>query len=146
MLNAATLFVEGEEQEVTALQPDEVPGINEVSAFHSIKSKTNDLAVRVLEADGSATVARNPVELFLVITNDAGGPDLQQHVWRLPRGVADVKRITVDKSALNISAIVDGPLDEQTGRSQEQNAIIHIAYHWSNGILSDKISITTSGP
>jgi hypothetical protein len=73
MLNAATLFVEGEEQEVTALQPDEVPGINEVSAFHSIKSKTNDLAVRVLEADGSATVARNPVELFLVITNDTGG-------------------------------------------------------------------------
>src|SRR6266536_1520705 len=69
---------------VTALKEEETPGVTDISGFHSVHDKANDLDVRVLEADASADVARNPVALFLVITDNASGGEDQVHVWRLP--------------------------------------------------------------
>jgi hypothetical protein len=142
----ASLSPAGAQEEVALLPEQEIPSVAAVTGFHVIKDKPNQLFLRVIESDASADVANNPVTLFMVITNDAGGPDLQEHVWRLPQRIAQLKNVSLDKSALKISVIVDGPLDEKTGKAPEQSATIHVAYSWSKGMLNDKIRVRTSKP
>jgi hypothetical protein len=131
--------------QVAALDESEVPSLAAITAFHALHDKSHDLFVRLCEADGSADVAKNPVALFLVITNDAGGPDLQEHTWRLS-SVAQIKNVSLNKSGIQISAIVDGQLNEQTGRLPEHRETLNVAYSFTGGRLGDHIEMKTSRP
>ena len=126
---------------VSALNEEEVPGVTGISGFHSVHDKANDLDVRVLKADVSEDVARNPVALFLVITDNAPGGYGQEHVWRLP-SVSVVKKVAQTKSGINISVVWDGVADEKTGKFPTKNETINVSYSMANGILSDKIKVT----
>src|SRR5437763_5831259 len=64
-----------------------------ITDFHQVFDKQNELEVRLLEADGSATVAMNPVALYVVITNSSSAADLQSHVWLLPQRVSKVTAV-----------------------------------------------------
>ena len=129
---------------MVALPKGEIPDISAVTGFHSARDKANQLEIRVLESDGSADVARNPVTLFLVVTDDPPGGDAQERVWRLPQGVSEVKKVTATGGGLKITAVVNGQMDERTGRFPRQNQIISIIYDFTKGVLSDKLRVTTS--
>ena len=130
---------------ITALKEEETPGVTDISGFHSVHDKANDLDIRVLEADASADVARNPVALFLVITDNASGGEGQVHVWRLP-SVSVVKKVIQTKSGVSISVVWDAVADEKTGKLPMKNETISVSYSMANGTLSDKIKVTAPSP
>ncbi len=132
-------------EELTALDETALPALTAVTGFHSLHDATNQLFFRLMEADASAAVARNPVALFLVISNDAGGPDLQEHVWRLP-AVAAVKKFSLAKSGLQIAATVDGPVNEKTGRLPEHAENWVVTYSFVKKRLSEHITIRPARP
>lgn len=146
MLLGACAQIGRAEETVSPLKEEETPPILAVTGFHSVEDKANKLEIRLLEADSSGDVARNPVALFLVITDNAPANDSQTYIWRLPGGVSVVKKLTVAKNRVQILAVVDGQMDERTGRFPLQNQIISIAYSFAKGVLSDTIRVTTSKP
>lgn len=77
-----------------------------ITGFHSVVHKKARLEVRVLEADGSASVAWDPVSLFVVVTDD-GTSDRVEHVWRLPEGVEKVKALKATTCGADISVETD---------------------------------------
>jgi hypothetical protein len=64
-----------------------------VTGFHHAFDTQNHFEVRLLEDDGSATVAMNPIALYVVITNNSSAADLQQYVWLLPHRASKVKGV-----------------------------------------------------
>lgn len=133
-------------EELIALPDEEIPSLLAVSGFHSVEDKVNKLDVRLLEADGSADVAKNPVTLFVVVTDNAPADDSQTHAWRLPEGVSVVKRFTPGRNGADILALVDGQMNEKTGRFPEFDQVIHISYVFAKGVLSDKLKVSVSKP
>jgi hypothetical protein len=77
-----------------------------VTGFHSVTHKKSGFEARVLEADGSASVAHNPVALHLVATNN-GTSDRVEKIWRLERGVAGVRGIIATSCGIDIRVDVD---------------------------------------
>lgn len=81
---------------VSAAAVDEVaeaPNVSElalVTGLHRVTHKGSGFDVRLLEADGSTSVAWDPVSLFLVVTNNATSDGIYR-IWRLPRGVERVR-------------------------------------------------------
>jgi hypothetical protein len=128
MLKAATLIfaltmaLPGEtDAKAPERTPKEVAPLSEewnpltmITGFHSVSNKKARLAIRVLEADGSASVAENPVSLFVVATN-GGTSDVKQHVWRLPGGVERVKKVSASKCGVDIQAEIDDAASSEPG-------------------------------
>ena len=56
------------------------------------------------------------------------------------------QKLTVTQGAARILSVVDGQMDEKTGRFPSQNQVINITYDFSKGVLSDKIKVATSKP
>src|SRR3954471_11741912 len=77
-----------------------------ITGYHSVVHKASGLEVRVLEADGSASVAWDPVSLFVVVTNN-GTSDGEQHVWRLPQGVVRVRALSPTTCGADVQVYVD---------------------------------------
>jgi hypothetical protein len=77
-----------------------------ITGYHSVVHKAAGLEVRVLEADGSASVAWDPVSLFVVVTNN-GTSDGEQHVWRLPQGVVRVRALSPTTCGADVQVYVD---------------------------------------
>ena len=136
----------GRTGEAAALPEREIPPILAVTGFHSLEDKANKLEVRLLEADASSTVAKNPVVLFVVVTDNAPDDDSQTRIWRLPDGVSVVKKFTGAKNGAQIAAVVDGQMDEKTGRFPSEERLIDISYGLNKGVLSDKLRVSTSKP
>jgi hypothetical protein len=131
---------------VTALKTEDKPGIEDITGYHSTQDKTNNLELRVVEVDTSVDVARNPVVLFLVITDNGPGNDAQTHVWRLPMEVSEVTGLSAAKSLLKISAVVDDVMDQKTGRFPTRKETINVSYSMAQGKLSDRIAVAASSP
>jgi hypothetical protein len=94
-------------EEVEEAQPVETWSVlGMVTGYHSVAHKASGLAVRVLEADGSASVAWDPVSLFVVVTNN-GTSDGEEHVWRLPYGVERVRRLSPTSCGADVQVDVD---------------------------------------
>lgn len=78
-------------EEVLEVQPAERwSALAIVTGFHSVVHKKAGVEIRLLEADGSASVAEDPISLFLVVRKGATS-GLVQRIWRLPSGVARVR-------------------------------------------------------
>jgi hypothetical protein len=94
-------------EEVQEEQPvDKWSVLGMITGYHSVVHKAAGLEVRVLEADGSASVAWDPVSLFVVVTND-GSSDLEEHVWRLPQGVVRVRALSPTTCGADVRVDVD---------------------------------------
>jgi hypothetical protein len=127
---------------------DSVAALNEewqilgmITGYHSFFDETRHWEIRVLEADGSATVARNPIDLFLIVTNNSSGSDLQEHVWRLPHGIEKLQKVSPIHSGLKISAMRVGGIDEKTQKAKLVPMIITARYEVNNGALSNQVVV-----
>jgi hypothetical protein len=94
------------EQQGKALEGPEGKILGTLTGFHSVRLKKSDFEARLLEADGSASVARDPISLYLVVTNNATS-DLVEHTWRLSRGVARVRGLTPSACGVDVKVDVD---------------------------------------
>jgi hypothetical protein len=94
--------------------------------------------MRVLEANGEATVAINPITLYFVVTNDSSAGDLQQHIWRLPLTVGRVKSVTGIKAGVRILAVLEAV---PNAGIKERELSILVRYSASNGLLKDTITV-----
>jgi hypothetical protein len=65
--------------------PKEFDSLQLVTGFHSHLDKPTGFEFRILEMDGSATVAMNPINLYLVVTNNSSGSDSQSSMIVLPK-------------------------------------------------------------
>lgn len=111
--------------------------------WESLRDRQTGFEVRLLEADGSATVALNPIAMYVVITNNSSGPDLQQHVWLLPHRVRSVKEVKLDGSEPRIRAEVDA---DPENPSKVANRQWNLGYDCSGGVLADALTITEQPP
>jgi hypothetical protein len=108
--------------EVAPLEGARADALAAVTGYHALRHKKSRLFVRLLEVDGSATVAHDPIALVLVVTNDGGNSDDQGHVWELPRGVARVRSLSETACGVNVRVEVDGP-DEPTPDDSTQKVV-----------------------
>jgi hypothetical protein len=111
---------------VQAERSDAVSYLKMITGYHSVDHKAAHLQVRVLEADGSASVAINPVSLFLVVTNN-GTSDEVTYVWRLPKGVAQMRGLVVSECGVDISVAVDRITDDSVVEGTDP-AWIHVCF------------------
>jgi hypothetical protein len=93
-------------QKVEPLKGVEWVSLGMVTGFHSVLHKKSGFEARIIEADGSASVARDPVSLFLVVTNNGTG-DRVERFWRLPRTVQRVRRLSATDYGIDIKVEVD---------------------------------------
>jgi hypothetical protein len=87
-----------------------------VTGFHRVAHQLSGLDVRLLEADGSASVARDPVSLFPIVTNN-GTSDVSRRIWRLPYGVERVRGISSTACGVDVRVDVDRVQDTTANRT-----------------------------
>ncbi len=113
-----------------------------VTGFHVVVHKASGFQVRLLEADGSASVAWDPVSLFVVVSNN-GTSDLQQRVWRLPNGVERVRAITPTACGVDVRVEVDRIKDAMVvGRDQRT---LRLCFLSAQGSLLSRLSVAELG-
>jgi hypothetical protein len=111
-----------------------------ITGFHSVQHKRSGLEVRLLEADGSASVAQDPVQLFLVVTNN-GTADAVEQTWRLRRGVARVKGLVATKCGVDVRVDVDRIMPEGDTRGTLPR-ILRICFLDSKGTLEKQLKVS----
>jgi len=94
------------EQGAELLEGERWQTLGLITGFHSVQHKKSGFEVRLLEADGSASVAHDPVGLYLVVTNNGTSDEIEQ-TWRLRRGVARVKGLVATKCGADVRVEVD---------------------------------------
>jgi hypothetical protein len=111
-----------------------------VTGYHSVVHKASHLEVRVLEADGSASVAWDPVSLFVVVTNHGTG-DSVQHVWRVPQGVVRVRSLSATSCGADVEVDVDkfSKDDRVVGA---RPATLHLCFLSPSNSLLPKLTVT----
>lgn len=89
-----------------------------ITGFHSHIDKQTGFEYRIIEVDGSATVAINPIYLYLIITNNSAGSDLQTKMLSLPK-VSSIQKIKFSKTrpTITIHASFDHPNNKPTKKS-----------------------------
>ena len=110
-----------------------------VTGFHRVAHKASGFDVRLLEADGSASVAWDPVSLFLVVTNN-GTSDNVQRIWRLPRGVERVRGISPTTCGVDVRVDVDRIRDTVVAGTDPK--VLHLCFLADNRTLRPKLSVT----
>ena len=70
----------------------EFDNFSTITGFRSHFDKNSGFEFRIIEVDGSSSVVRDPIYLYLVITNNSVGDDLQSRILRLPQ-VSKINKI-----------------------------------------------------
>jgi hypothetical protein len=135
LIGAEARSAHGTSQEVVPLA-DQWSPLAMITGFHSVPNRAG-WAIRVLEADGSASVAENPVALFIVATN-GGTSNLRQNVWRLPEGVERVKRVAGSRCGVDIQAEVDNRDDPAAG---PKAVVVKTCFIRANGELESRLRV-----
>jgi hypothetical protein len=110
-----------------------------ITKLHSLAHRKSGLTVRVLESDGSASVAENPISLFVVATN-GGTSDLREYVWRLPGGVARLKKLLPSECGVDIAAEIDVQ-DSERGVSKKRSVVMKACFIDSKGTLESQLKL-----
>jgi hypothetical protein len=147
---AAALFLflsavpaNGASVEVVPIDGQQANTLAMVTGLRSIVHKKSGFVVRLLEADGSASVAEDPIALFLVVTNDET-PAAQEHVWRLPHGVDRVRGLSATACGVDASVEVDGPEEPTPSRQNPKriSRVFHLCFLSSDLKLLSKLRFT----
>jgi hypothetical protein len=130
----------GASTEVVPIEGKQADNLAMVTGLRSIVHKKSGFVVRLLESDGSASVAEDPVSLFLVVTND-GTSDWQGHVWLLPHGVERVRRLSLTACGVDASVEVDGPDEPAPARPSPKRVsrVFHLCFLTADGKLLPKL-------
>jgi hypothetical protein len=124
--------------EVAPVDDTQARTLRLVTGYHSIRHKRSRLEVRFLEVDGSASVAQDPIALFLVVTNNLTS-DLKEHLWRLPRGVARVRSLYETTCGVDVDVDVDGP-GEPTPKPVLR--VLHLCFLSKDGELASTLQFS----
>jgi hypothetical protein len=111
-----------------------------VTGFHSVVHKKTRLEARLLEADGSASVAHDPVALFLVVTNN-GTSDNIERIWRLPRGVAAVRGVSARDCGIDVRVYVD-KFDKEERVSGRTPRTLRLCFLSTDGKMEQSLRMT----
>ncbi len=141
---AATTGAVDSKTAVEALTGQEWQKLAMITAVHSVRDKKAGLAMRVLEADGSSSVAENPVSLFVVATND-GTSDVDEHIWMLPAGVAKVIRVSACRCGVEIAADVEGEPSEPGAPGRISRSTIRACFRDNHGRMGTKLTVEMMG-
>jgi len=119
----------------------EEPSVSElalVTGFHRVIHKSSGFDVRLLEADGSASVAWDPISLFLVVT-DNGTSDNHQRVWRLPKGVERVRGMSPTTCGVDVPVDVDRFRDDLVVGTKPK--VLRLCFLAENRTLRPRLSV-----
>jgi hypothetical protein len=125
------------EQGEDPLEGRQVELLSVVTGFHSVVHKKSGLEVRILEADGSATVAQNPVSLFLVVTNNRIDGHVGR-VWRLGQRVERVQRLVPTICGIDLHVDVFGETAE-IGQTVRVPKVFHLCFLSAKGKLQRQL-------
>lgn len=122
--------------------PKEFDNVQLVSGFHSYFDKLTGFEFRILEMDGSATVAMNPINLYLVVTNNSPGSDSQSRMVTLPK-VSTIKsiRFTDQPDKIQIDASLD-QIGEDGSKQQTVPVTIYVSVPIKDGKLPQVIDVS----
>jgi len=110
-----------------------------ITGFRSVRHKKSGFEVRLLEADGSASVAENPVGLYLVVTNN-GTSDGVEQIWHLRRGVARVKGLAATACGADVRVDVDRFTSDGQVRGTMPR-ILRVCFLDSKGTLEKELRV-----
>ena len=130
----------GASTDVVPIEGKQADNLAMVTGVRSIVHKKSGFVVRLLEADGSASVAEDPIALFLVVTNDRTS-DWQGHVWRLPHGVERVRTLSLTACGVDANVEVDGPDEPTPSRPSPKGVsrVFHLCFLTADGKLLPKL-------
>jgi hypothetical protein len=111
-----------------------------ITGFHSFQNKKAALDARLLEADGSATVAWDPVALFLVVKS-GGTPQAVLHTWRLSRGVARVRSFVATQCGADVRVDVDRTTTDGEVRGTIPRTL-RLCFLAPDGKLQDRLRVS----
>ena len=122
--------------------PKEFDCVQMVTGFHSHFDKQTGFEFRIVEMDGSATVAMNPIHLYLVVTNNSSGSDEQSRMVALPN-VATIKsiRFTDQPDKIQIDASFDRFSEDET-KIQTIPVTIYVLVPIKGGKLPQVIDVS----
>jgi hypothetical protein len=120
-------FARAAEQEVEALKGPEWRFLGMITGFHSVVHKKSGFEARLLEADGSASVAMDPISLFLVVSNN-GTADRIERAWRISRGVERVRNLVATKCGIDVNVGVDDPSREDPTPPRVVPRVLHLCF------------------
>ena len=123
--------------------PREYELLEMVTGLHT-KFDKQGYEFRIIEMDGSATVALNPIQLNLVVTNHLSGADLQSKMVQLPP-VSEVKKVEIlegDKK-LVIDVVWDRQ-NEDGSQPRQEAGVIEVWIPIQNGKLPENIHVKVS--
>jgi len=133
----------GASVEVVPLEGQQANTLASVTGMRSVLHEKSGFVVRLLEADGSASVAQDPIALFLVVTSD-GTSNLQGHVWRLPHAVDRVRKLSATMCRVDASVDVDGPAEPIPGKPSPKpvSRVFHLCFLAADGQLLSKLQFS----
>ncbi len=122
--------------------PKDLDPLQMISGFHSLFDKATGFEYRLLEIDGSATVAMNPVCLYLVVTNNSPGDELQSMMVQL-RQVSSIEaiRLTDQPGKIEIDAAIDR-LDSDATKQKTIPVTLHLFAPIKAGKLPQEVDVT----
>lgn len=112
---------------------------DDITGFHSHFFKADGLEFRLLEADHSITVARNPLYVFAIITNNASGPDLIFRRWDNPIHVSRIDKVVPIQGGLRVHAWRDDLSDQR--HPKEIKGTFDLIYHYEDGRLDERLEV-----
>jgi hypothetical protein len=130
----------GEDAGIEPISGPEADVLARITAFHSVLLKAAHLEARILEDDGSASVALDPIRLYLVVTN-GGTSNYVGHTWELPRGVSKVRGLA--PSSCGVDLLVE--FDEYSERTPEPIQVrrsLALCFLDRGGALSKELRIS----
>jgi hypothetical protein len=140
-IGICAFFVLGAMAEPAPPAPKEFSNFDQISGFHSHFDKGSGFVFRILEVDGSATVALDPIYLYLVATNNSSADDLESAIVTLPK-VSSIRKIKFfdRKHIIVIEASFDRTNEE--GKIWTVAGTIEIAVPIKAGRLPKSIDVT----
>jgi hypothetical protein len=132
-------------EQVAEVQPAEQwSALGIVTGFHRVVHKTSGVEIRLLEADGSTSVAEDPVSLFLVASKGATS-ELVERIWRLPRGVARVRGMTAVACGADVRVDVDVFHANGDTVPGARHATLHLCFLGPDLTLLPTVDVTELG-
>jgi hypothetical protein len=134
------------DEKVPPLDGPEAHVLARIARFHAVFLKDARLSARVLEDDGSASVAMNPIRLYLVVTN-GGTSDYVGHVWELPKGVSRLRGVVPSRCGIDLFVQFDAMDDGGRVVEDPRRHTLRLCFLGPGGTLSDELRISdqTSG-
>jgi hypothetical protein len=111
-----------------------------ITGFHAVHNKKAGFDARLLEADGSATVAQDPVALFVVVESGET-PNVIVHSWRLPRGVARVRGFAATECGAKVRVDVDRITAEGEVRGTTPRTL-RLCFLAADGRVQERLRVT----